>query len=161
MNSDTPSTSTAAPHSAAAPAADAATVPLHRAAHGRTGDKGNRSNISLIAWHPDLYPLLVAQITEQAVAAHFAHRRPQAVRRHLLPTLGALNFVLDEVLDGGVNDALNLDTHGKALAFHLLDLPLRVPPALLPRLAGGDGAAPGAVPPLAPRPSPSRPNDDT
>ncbi len=117
---------------------DTATVPLHRAAHGRTGDKGNRSNISLIAWHPELYPLLAEQVTEAAVAAHFAHRRPQAVRRYLLPTLGAMNFVLDEVLDGGVNDALNLDTHGKALAFHLLDLPLRVPAALLPRLAGGD-----------------------
>ena len=40
------------------------TVPLYRAAHGRTGDKGNRSNISVIAWHPALYPLLVEQVTE-------------------------------------------------------------------------------------------------
>jgi len=40
------------------------TVPLHRAAHGRTGDKGNRSNISVIAWHAELWPLLVAQVTQ-------------------------------------------------------------------------------------------------
>ena len=100
------------------------TVPLHRAAHGRTGDKGNRSNISVIAWHPALWPLLVEQITEDAVARQFAHRRPSAVRRYLLPGLHAMNFVLDDVLDGGVNGSLNLDTHGKSLAFLLLELPI-------------------------------------
>lgn len=107
---------------------------LHRLAHGRTGDKGDRSNISVIAWHPALYPLLVEQITEEAVARQFAHRRPQRVVRHLLPNLHAMNFVLDGVLDGGVNDALNLDSHGKALSFLLLDLPVAVPQALLPLL---------------------------
>lgn len=112
------------------------TVPLYRAAHGRTGDKGNRSNISVIAWHPALWDLLVHQVTEAAVAAQFAHRRPTRVTRHLLPRLHAMNLVLDEVLDGGVNDALNLDSHGKALSFRLLELPIRVPQALLPLLAG-------------------------
>ncbi|MEK9953376.1 MAG: hypothetical protein VW687_14635 [Curvibacter sp.] len=112
------------------------TVPLYRAAHGRTGDKGNRSNISVIAWHEALYPLIVEQITEDVVTRHFAHRQPAQVRRYLLPRLGALNFVLDEVLDGGVNDALNLDTHGKALSYWLLDLPLQIPAELLPLLAG-------------------------
>ncbi len=112
------------------------TVPLYRAAHGRTGDKGNRSNISVIAWHPDLWPLLVEQITEDAVARQFAHRQPTRVARYLLPQLQAMNFVLDEVLDGGVNDALNLDSHGKALSFLLLDLPLLVPQALRHRLVG-------------------------
>jgi hypothetical protein len=112
------------------------TVPLYRAAHGRAGDKGNRSNISVIAWHPELYAELVEQITEAAVARHFAHRNPSAVRRYLLPTLGAMNFVLDDVLDGGVNDALNLDTHGKALSYWLLDLPIRIPANLQSLLAG-------------------------
>ena len=112
------------------------TVPLYRAAHGRTGDKGNRSNISVIAWHADLYPVLLAQVTEAVVAQRFAHRRPTRVQRFELPELAALNFVLDEVLDGGVNDALNLDTHGKALSFWLLDLPIEVPAGLAPLLAG-------------------------
>ncbi|XAH23014.1 hypothetical protein AAFF27_24000 [Xylophilus sp. GW821-FHT01B05] len=116
--------------------ATALTVPLRRAAHGRTGDKGDRSNISLIAWHPELYSLLLAQITPEAVARHFAHRQPQAVQRYLLPQLQAMNFVLDGVLDGGVNDARNLDTHGKSLSFHLLDMRLQVPAALASRLAG-------------------------
>jgi hypothetical protein len=114
-------------------------VPLYRAAHGRTGDKGNRSNISVIAWHPALWDTLVEQLTEQAVAAQFAHRRPSRVMRHLLPQLQAMNFVLDDVLDGGVNDSLNLDSHGKALSFLLLDMPLQVP-ADLHRFLVGPGA---------------------
>jgi hypothetical protein len=113
-------------------------VPLHRVAHGRTGDKGNRSNISVIAWHAELWPLLVGQVTEERVLAQFRHRRPTRVTRHLLPGLHAMNFVLDDVLDGGVNDALNLDSHGKALAFLLLDLPIDVPNALRRHLVGPD-----------------------
>ncbi|QNP59765.1 AtuA-related protein [Paenacidovorax monticola] len=112
------------------------TVPLYRLAHSRTGDKGNRSNISVIAWHPALWELLVAQVTEEAVARQFAQRRPSRVTRYLLPQLQAMNIVLDDVLDGGVNDALNLDSHGKALSFLLLDLPVQVPGALVPYLAG-------------------------
>jgi len=111
-------------------------VPLYRAAHARTGDKGDRANISLIAWHPQLWALLVEQIDEDAVRGRFAHRRPGRIVRHLLPKLHAMNFVIDEVLDGGVNGSLNLDGHGKALSFLLLELPLRVPRALVPLLAG-------------------------
>jgi hypothetical protein len=118
------------------------TVALWRAAHGRTGDKGDRSNISVIAWHPALYPLIVEQITETRIARQFAHRRPTQVTRHLLPNLHAMNVVLDHVLDGGVNDALNLDSHGKALSFLLLELPLDVPDALLPLLRGPDAQNP-------------------
>jgi hypothetical protein len=112
-------------------------VPLYRLAHGRTGDKGNRSNISVIAWHPRLWPLLVEQVTEAAVQRRFAHRDPTRVTRHLLPTLHAMNFVLDDVLDGGVNDSLNLDSHGKALSFLLLDIAIEVPAELADCLAGG------------------------
>lgn len=110
-------------------------VPLYRLAHGRTGDKGNRSNISVIAWQPELWPVLVAQLTEQRVADCFAFRWPSRVNRYLLPGLHAMNFVLDDVLDGGVNDSLNLDSHGKCLAYLLLGQSVNVPPALLPHLA--------------------------
>ena len=105
----------------------AKTVPLRALAHGRTGDKGNRSNISVIALDARDYELLVAQVTEARVAGLFAHRRPSSVRRYLLPKLAAMNFVIDDVLDGGVNGSLNLDTHGKALAFLLLELPVTLP----------------------------------
>ena len=114
-------------------------VPLWRAAHGRTGDKGNRSNISVIAWHPALWPALVEAVTPETVAPLFAARQPGAIRRYLLPDLQAMNFVIDDVLDGGVNDALNLDAHGKALSYLLLQLPVRIPAALAPHLAGRDG----------------------
>lgn len=115
---------------------DFVTVPLDRLAHGRSGDKGDRANVSVIAWRPEFWPALVEQVTEDAVRTRFAHRRPTAVTRHLLPGLQAMNFVIDGALDGGVNDALNLDSHGKSLAYLLMDLPVRVPRIWLARLAG-------------------------
>ena len=99
---------------------------LYALAHARTGDKGNKINLSLIAYRAQDYDLLVAQVTPERVAAHFAHRQPSGVTRYLLPGLGAMNFVLEDVLDGGVNDSLNLDMHGKGLSFHLLTLSVDV-----------------------------------
>ena len=122
-------------------------VPLRRLAHGRTGDKGNRSNISVIAYRPECFELLVAEVTEARVAAVFAHRRPAKVTRYLLPRLHAMNFVIDDVLDGGVNSSLNLDAHGKALAFLLLDMEIEIPVTLKPLLAG---------PEESPQPLPTR-----
>jgi hypothetical protein len=110
-------------------------VALHRLAHGRSGDKGNCSNISVIAYRPEFFPILVAQVTCDQVALLFRQRRPSAVHRYVLPKLGALNFVLEDVLDGGVNEALNLDSHGKTLAFLLLDLKVQVSVDLISLLA--------------------------
>ena len=102
-------------------------VRLYDIAHGRTGDKGDRCNISVIAYRPEYYAILVEQVTPQAVRAVYAHRAPATITRHLLPGLSAMNFVIDHVLDGGVNDSLNLDSHGKSLAGFLLDLPITLP----------------------------------
>ena len=110
-------------------------IPLYDLAHARTGDKGNIVNISLIAYREQDYPLLVEQVTPERVAQWFAHRHPVRVKRYLLPRLGAMNFVLDEVLDGGVNDSLNLDMHGKALSFHLLAQAIPVPAEVAARVA--------------------------
>jgi hypothetical protein len=104
---------------------------LHALAHGRSGDKGNSLNISLIAYAPEVFPLLVETVTESAVAALFAYRKPSAVRRYVLPRLHALNFVLENVLDGGVTQALNLDSHGKTLSYRLLGLTIAVPDDLV------------------------------
>jgi len=101
-------------------------VQLHTLAHARTGDKGNRSSISLVAYHARDWQRLVDQVTEARVAHLFAHRQPTAVRRYLLPKLHAMNFVLDDVLDGGVNGSLNLDSHGKALSGLLLTLDIEM-----------------------------------
>lgn len=106
---------------------------LHEIAHARAGDKGNRLNIAVIAYHADLWPLL-DQVTEARVLALFAHRGATAVRRYPVPGLHAVNFVIDDVLEGGVNASLNLDIHGKTHSFRLLGLSVDVPADLLRRL---------------------------
>lgn len=103
-----------------------ATIPLHELAHGRSGDKGNRQNISVIPYDPAHWDHLVAHVTEDAVRALFGHRRVGRVTRYLLPNLPAMNFVIDDALEGGVNSALSLDTHGKSASFLLLSLPIPV-----------------------------------
>jgi hypothetical protein len=110
-------------------------VPLHRIAHARAGDKGNRLNIAVFSYDARVYPLLTEQLTEAAVARQFEHRRPSSVRRYLLPNLCALNFVLDGVLEGGVNSSLVLDRHGKSLSYLLLELTVVVPLELADTLA--------------------------
>ncbi len=113
---------------------------LYDYAHARTGDKGNRVNISVIAYDAANFEALVRQVTPERVAAHFAARRPSHVERYLLPKIAAMNFVIDDVLDGGVNDSLNLDMHGKSLSFHLLSLPVHMAPAAEPSDPSRDSA---------------------
>lgn len=100
---------------------------LHQVVHARTGDKGNRINIAVLCYHDDAYPYLVEQLTEARVRACFAHRQPSAVQRYLVPNLSAINYVMDDVLAGGVNSSLFLDRHGKGLSSLLLTLMVRVP----------------------------------
>lgn len=108
------------------------TVPLHAIAHGRAGDKGNRLNVNVIAYRPEFWPILLEQVTEASIAALFAHRGVTHVVRYELPKLQALNFVIDDALEGGVNSSLSLDTHGKTLSFLVLDLPVELPPHIMP-----------------------------
>ncbi len=110
---------------------DFAEVPLHAIAHSRAGDKGNRANLSLIPYDPAHYPLLAEQVTEERVLALFAHRGATRCTRYDLPLLHAFNFVVDDVLEGGVNGSLNLDGHGKTLSFRLLSLTVSVPRDML------------------------------
>lgn len=104
---------------------------LHDLAHGRTGDKGNRINVSVIAYDPGAWPLLLRDVTAERVQALFAHRSAGHTVRYELPLLHALNFVVDDVLQGGVNDSLNLDGHGKTLASLVLSMPIRAPRAMV------------------------------
>ena len=95
---------------------------LRDIAHSRTGDKGNISNISVIAYDAKHYPLLLEQVTSARVKAHFAGVVEGEVVRYELPNLSALNFVMDQALGGGVTRSLALDAHGKSLSSALLDL---------------------------------------
>ncbi|HEV2553006.1 MAG TPA: hypothetical protein VGV17_04495 [Bosea sp. (in: a-proteobacteria)] len=95
---------------------------LRAIAHARTGDKGDTSSISLIAYDETDYPRLVRHVTAERVAAHFAGLLRGGVDRYEVPSLGALNFVLHQALGGGVTRSLALDIHGKSLSSALLDL---------------------------------------
>ena len=100
---------------------------LRELAHSRTGDKGNTSNISVIAYHETHYPLLREQVTAERVKAHFAGVAEGDVVRYELPNIAALNFVMSQTLGGGVTRSLALDAHGKSLSSALLDLEIDVP----------------------------------
>lgn len=109
-------------------------IKLHEVAHARAGDKGNRLNVSVIAYHADLWGLILDQVTAARVHDQFRHRGATSTVRYELPNLHALNFVIDEVLEGGVNASLNLDIHGKTNSFRVLDLEVDVPDDIAARL---------------------------
>jgi hypothetical protein len=100
---------------------------LRDIAHSRTGDKGNTSNISVIAFDAKHFPLLKQQVTPERVKAHFAGVVQGEVMRYELPNIAALNFVMDQTLGGGVTRSLALDAHGKSLSSALLDLEIELP----------------------------------
>ncbi len=97
---------------------------LRDIAHSRAGDKGDISNISVIAYRLEDYALLERELTAERVRAHFAGVVQGEVVRHALPQLGALNFVMQRALGGGVTRSLALDAHGKALSGVMLGMEL-------------------------------------
>jgi hypothetical protein len=99
---------------------------LHQIANARSGDKGNRLNIALVCRDSAHYEAIASQITAERVAEAFAARKPTRIVRYDLPKLHAFNFVLDDVLEGGVNSSLGLDGHGKALSFMLLNIEIEI-----------------------------------
>ncbi len=105
---------------------------LRELAHARTGDKGNSSNISVIAYDAGDFAFLAEHVTAEAVRQFFAGTVKGAVERYELPGLGALNFVLHDTLGGGVTRSLALDIHGKSLSSSLLEMDVpdtqRAPP---------------------------------
>ena len=103
-----------------------AQVELFYVAHSRTGDKGDSQTMSLIPYRAEDYALVGKQVTAEAVRTHFGKLVRGNVIRYELPNLCAFNFVLEETLQGGVNDSLNLDTHGKTRSAVLLAMPIDV-----------------------------------
>ncbi|WP_417718979.1 hypothetical protein [Salipiger sp.] len=94
---------------------------LYDIAHGRTGDKGATSNISVIAYRVEDWPLIEREVTAERVSEIFGGL---PVTRYVLPRLQALNFVIEGALKGGVTRSLALDAHGKALSFAVLEMEL-------------------------------------
>ena len=102
-------------------------IKLQHLAHSRTGDKGDISNISLIAYDARHYEHLCQQVTPERVKAHFAGLVLGEVKRYELPKLAALNFVMQQALAGGVTRSLALDAHGKSLSSALLAMEIEAP----------------------------------
>lgn len=125
---------TAAPASrASSPAAaelpdteEAVIVPLEAVAWARSGDKGNKANIGVIARHRDYLPFIARAITSEAVAARFADEVAGPVERFDMPGIAALNFLLHDALGGGGMGSLRIDMLGKALAQRILDMPVAI-----------------------------------
>ena len=95
---------------------------LRELAHARTGDKGDTSQISVIAHQESDYRFLTEHVTAERVRAHFGAMVAGEVTRYELPGLSALNFVMSQALAGGVTRSLSLDAHGKCLGSVLLEL---------------------------------------
>ena len=93
-------------------------------AHSRAGDKGNTSNISVIAFDEKDYEKLRKHLTPEALKEHFEWVVQGDVVRYELPQLGALNFVMTKALGGGVTRSLALDPHGKCLSSYILEFDL-------------------------------------
>lgn len=106
-------------------------VKLIEIAHGRSGDKGNGSNIGIIARHPKIYPYLKETLTKERVKDYMKNICKGDVERYEMPNIGALNFILNESLGGGGTVSLKLDAQGKTHASTLLRMELEVPKELL------------------------------
>jgi hypothetical protein len=100
------------------------TVRVYDLGHGRAGDKGDTSNISVIAYDAAAWEILRAQLTEEVVMRAFAHIARGPVKRYELPRLQALNFVIQGALGGGVTRSLAQDAHGKSLSALMMTIEL-------------------------------------
>ena len=108
-------------------------VKLDEIAHARSGDKGDASNVGLIAETPELYRLLLEQVTAERVKEHFREVCRGPVQRYELPNILALNFILHDSLGGGGTESLKNDAQGKTHAQGLLQMEIDVPEELAKR----------------------------
>ena len=103
------------------------TMPLREVAHSRSGEKGNDSMVSVIAYDINDYALLREQVTIEAVRKVYGPITKGVIRRYEVPLIGALNFVMTDVLEGGRSRTLAFEESGKALSSLMLTLPLQMP----------------------------------
>ena len=99
-------------------------VKVHTLAHARAGDKGNTSNVSVVAYDERAWAILRDQLSVERVLDAYSHVARGPVTRYELPKLRALNFVIENALGGGVTISLAQDAHGKSLSYLMLDIEL-------------------------------------
>ena len=109
---------------------------LRHVAHLRSGDKGNTATLSIFAYRPEVYPLLIEQVTVAGVAAFLGSDIAGPIERYTVDAIEAVHFRIDGALGGGVSRNLAIDVYGKAFCAALLTYPIDVPDALAPLLVG-------------------------
>jgi hypothetical protein len=114
-------------------------VPLHALAHARSGDKGDGSNVGLLAYDERGYEILRAWLTPERVGAHFAGIVRGDVERYEIPNLRGLNFILRDSLGGGGSASLKNDAQGKTHGMALLRMTVEVPDDYAPSAPDGRG----------------------
>jgi hypothetical protein len=125
------------------PDTDRVEVPLIKLALARSGDKGNKANVGIIARDPEYLPYIYAALTEQVVAERFAHFLPEGaaqqsacyVERYLMPGSNAINFLIHDVLGGGGMASIRNDAQGKGFGQLMLDAPIRVSAAIAGKIS--------------------------
>jgi hypothetical protein len=113
-------------------------LPLYRLAHARSGDKGDASNVGLIADSPEIYEVLQREVTAERVKEHFREVCRGPVERFEIPNLLALNFMLHDSLGGGGTESLKTDAQGKTHAQGMLQLAIEVPDEIVAHLKKSD-----------------------
>jgi len=113
-----------------------ARVKLIEIAHARSGDKGDTSNVGIIAYKPEYYPILVKQVTAARVKDHFKGICFGEVERFEIPNLHALNFLLHKSLDGGGTISLRTDAQGKTYSTAMLRMEIEVDESLAHEVSG-------------------------
>lgn len=108
-------------------------IRLDEIAHARSGDKGDASNVGLIAGSPEVYEVLRREVTAERVKEHFREVCRGPVERFELPNILALNFILHDSLGGGGTESLKNDAQGKTHAQGLLEMEIDLPEALAKR----------------------------
>jgi hypothetical protein len=106
-------------------------IELTQLAHARSGDKGDTANVGVIALRDEYYPILVKEVTAEAVKNHFGEMVKGEIERFELPNLKALNFLLHESLGGGGTLSLMTDAQGKTFSTALLRMKIEVDENLL------------------------------
>jgi hypothetical protein len=124
-----------APDDASVALGESVRVPLMAIAYGRSGDKGDKANIGIIAREPGYFPYIRRAITTELIAERFAHFLKGNVERFDLPGCKAINFLLHDVLGGGGVASLRADAQGKGYASLMMDYPVEVPAELAARKA--------------------------
>ncbi len=116
------------------------TVPLYAMAHARSGDKGDGSNVGVLAYDDRGYEILKVWLTPARVKAHFGEIVRGQVDRYDLPNLRGLNFILHDSLGGGGSASLKTDAQGKTHGMALLRMMIEVPDDYTPPDVGAKGA---------------------